>query len=53
MSELASVPAAAIAEVKAERPRGGFSFDLYARDATLGSKMASAGQILPAATKTG
>eukprot|EP00615_Pteridomonas_danica_P001171 CAMPEP_0114340314 /NCGR_PEP_ID=MMETSP0101-20121206/8298_1 /TAXON_ID=38822 ORGANISM="Pteridomonas danica, Strain PT" /NCGR_SAMPLE_ID=MMETSP0101 /ASSEMBLY_ACC=CAM_ASM_000211 /LENGTH=293 /DNA_ID=CAMNT_0001473543 /DNA_START=26 /DNA_END=907 /DNA_ORIENTATION=+ len=35
------------------RQQGGFNFDLYQRDAKLSSSMASSGQVMPAAMKTG
>ncbi len=35
------------------RPRGGFAFDLYSRDAKLGKSMALGGAKMPAAMKTG
>eukprot|EP00614_Pseudopedinella_elastica_P013121 CAMPEP_0172614178 /NCGR_PEP_ID=MMETSP1068-20121228/49246_1 /TAXON_ID=35684 /ORGANISM="Pseudopedinella elastica, Strain CCMP716" /LENGTH=293 /DNA_ID=CAMNT_0013418883 /DNA_START=72 /DNA_END=953 /DNA_ORIENTATION=- len=52
MSELAHPTVVTPREV-GSRPRGGFSFDLFNRDAALGKQMASNGSHLPAATKTG
>jgi hypothetical protein len=52
MAEMAN-PSLVTAEQLNARPRGGFSFDLFARDAKLGSSMKGAGQVMPAAMKTG
>lgn len=52
MAELANPTLVTAAELS-RRPRGGFSFDLFARDAKLGSEMKGAGQVMPAAMKTG
>lgn len=52
MSELSNTVPMDAASLSS-RPRGGFSFDLYKRDAKLGQAMASSGSHLPTATKTG
>jgi len=52
MTEMAN-PTLTTAEQLNTRPRGGFSFDLFARDAKLGGQMKGAGQVMPAAMKTG
>lgn len=53
MSELTSqIPASVIADLHG-RPRGGFSFDYYSRDAKLGQQMALGGARMPTAMKTG
>lgn len=53
VSEVATAPPLASAPGLAERPRGGFAFDLYNRDRHLGQTISANGGRMPTAMKTG
>jgi 20S proteasome subunit beta 2 len=53
MAELTSSTPLNLKDELSSRPRGGFSFDLFDRDAKLGKTMACGGVKMPSAMKTG